>query len=90
MSSRYRLPCCHLRVHHAVSAHAGVPLFDGTGSSSWVVGHWQSPALLCSAAWLAAAAQLSSSRDLGACALPLPAWNKCEFKTFIMYMKGDR
>ena len=90
LSNRYRLPRRHLGVHRAISAHAGVPPFDGAGSSSWAVGHWQSPALLCSAAQLAAAAQLSSSHDLSACALPLPAQNKCEFKTFITYMKGDR
>ena len=90
LSNRYRLPRRHLRVYNAACIGTGVPPFDGAGSSSLAVGHWQSPALLCSAARLAAAAQLSSSRDLGACALPLPARNKCEFKTFITYMKGDR
>ena len=68
----------------------GVPPFDGAGSFSLAMEHWQSPTLLCSAARLAAAARLSSSHDLGACALPLPARNKCEFKTFITYTKGDR
>ena len=60
-------------VHCVVSAqvyrHLMGPEYSGA--------HWQSPALLCSAARLAAAAQVASSFEIGACALPLPAQNKC-------------